>query len=349
MTADIHKKNQMIDKSNYSLLHHNTFGIDARCRRFVEYNSTEEARQLVRSLTEADLPLLILGGGSNLLLTDDYAGTVVHSSIRFIEPLGGGRVRCGSGQNWDEFVAWCVAHHLYGAENLSLIPGECGASAVQNIGAYGAEASDLIEEVEVVEIATGDVRHFKGCECGYNYRQSRFKQEWRDRYLITAVTYHLSEHFEPKLDYGNICAALADQNITTPTAEEMRQTIIGIRRAKLPDPQTLGNAGSFFINPVVSEEKFKALQAEYPYMPYYEMAAADGETTTYKIPAGWLIDQCGWKGKSLGHAGVYTKQALVLVNLGGATGQEVVRLCQAVRHDVSERFGIEINPEVNIR
>ena len=338
----------MIDKKNYSLLPHNTFGIDARCRRFVEYETLEEARQLVRSLTADDFPLLILGGGSNLLLTDDYAGTVVHSRIRYIEPLGEGRVRCGSGQNWDDFVAWCVAHQLYGAENLSLIPGECGASAVQNIGAYGAEASELIEEVEVVEIATGDTVRIKGSECGYSYRQSRFKHEWRDRYLITAVTYRLSDHFTPKLDYGNIRSALAEKGIDRPTAGQLRQTIIAIRQSKLPDPKELGNAGSFFMNPIVGEEKFKSLQAAYPNMPYYEMSAANGRVE-YKIPAGWLIDQCGWKGRSLGRVGVYEKQALVLVNLGGATGQEVKMLCEKIRCDVGERFGIEINPEVNIR
>lgn len=338
----------MKDLRDHSLLRHNTFGIDARCRRFVEYASEEEAQAVARSLTEADLPLLILGGGSNLLLTGDYPGTVVHSGIRFIEHTGNGRVRCGSGYVWDDFVAWCVAHKLYGAENLSLIPGECGASAVQNIGAYGAEASELIEEVEAVEIATGKARRFLGSECEYSYRQSKFKHEWRDRYLITAVTYRLSEEFRPKLDYGNIREALAAQSITQPTAEQMRQTIIDIRRTKLPDPCELGNAGSFFMNPIVGEEKFKSLQAAYPQMPYFTLPAKDGKAA-YKIPAGWMIDQCGWKGRTLGRAGVYAKQALVLVNTGGATGQEIVRLCQAVQQDVREKFGIDIEPEVNIR
>lgn len=338
----------MKDLRDHSLLRHNTFGIDARCRRFVEYASEEEAQAVARSLTEADLPLLILGGGSNLLLTGDYPGTVVHSGIRFIEHTGNGRVRCGSGYVWDDFVAWCVDHKLYGAENLSLIPGECGASAVQNIGAYGAEASELIEEVEAVEIATGKARRFLGSECEYSYRQSKFKHEWRDRYLITAVTYRLSEEFRPKLDYGNIREALAAQSITQPTAEQMRQTIIDIRRTKLPDPCELGNAGSFFMNPIVGEEKFKSLQAAYPQMPYFTLPAKDGKAA-YKIPAGWMIDQCGWKGRTLGRAGVYAKQALVLVNTGGATGQEIVRLCQAVQQDVREKFGIDIEPEVNIR
>ena len=328
---------------DYSLLEHNTFGIDAKCRRFVEYESVEEAQEAVRSLKEEDHPLLILGGGSNLLLTEDYKGTVLHSGISFIEDVGGGRVRCVSGYVWDDFVAYCVSHGLYGAENLSIIPGECGASAVQNIGAYGAEAKDLIEEVEAVEIATGRVRHFKNTDCGYSYRQSRFKHEWRNKYLITSVTYRLSSTYRPRLDYGNIRTALAERGIAHPTADELRQTIIAIRNAKLPDPKVTGNAGSFFMNPIVSKGKYDELAAQYERMPHYTI-----DSTHEKIPAGWMIEQCGWKGRSLGRAGVYDKQALVLVNLGGAAGADVVRLFEAIQHDVKEKFGIEIHPEVNV-
>ena len=334
----------MKDYRNYSLLRHNTFGIDARCRRFVEYESIDEARQIAHSLTETDQPLLILGGGSNLLLTGDYDGTVIHSGISYIEQLDDERVRCGSGYVWDAFVGYCVDHHLYGAENLSLIPGECGASAVQNIGAYGAEAKDLIEEVEAVEMATGEVRRFGNDECEYSYRQSRFKHDWRDRYLITSVVYRLSKTYAPKLDYGNIRTALAERGIERPTAAELRQTIISIRNAKLPDPGQMGNAGSFFMNPIVSKAKYEELAAQYAHMPHYTID--DGHE---KIPAGWMIEQCGWKGRSLGRAGVYDRQALVLVNLGGATGAEVVRLCETIRKDVKAKFGIEIHPEVNIR
>ncbi|MCR5078016.1 MAG: UDP-N-acetylmuramate dehydrogenase [Prevotella sp.] len=333
----------MKDYKDYSLLRHNTFGIDARCRRFVEYESVEEAQELVCSLAEDDRPLLILGGGSNLLLTDDYKGTVLHSSMSFIEQLDDERVRCGSGYLWDDFVDFCVSHDLYGAENLSIIPGECGASAVQNIGAYGAEAKDLIEEVEAVEIATGGLCRFTNEECRYSYRQSRFKHEWRDRFLITSVTYHLSRTYQPKLDYGNIRTALAERGIEHPTAAQLRQTITDIRNAKLPDPKEIGNAGSFFMNPIVSRAKYDELAAHYVRMPHYTVDA-DHE----KIPAGWMIDQCGWKGKTLGRAGVYEKQALVLVNLGGATGGDIVRLCEAIQEDVREKFGIEIHPEVNL-
>ena len=327
---------------NYSLLKHNTFGIDAKCQRFVEYESVEEAQEIVRSLKDEDYPLLILGGGSNLLLTGDYKGTVLHSGISFVEQLDDERVRCGSGYVWDDFVDYCVSHNLYGAENLSIIPGECGASAVQNIGAYGVEAKDLIEEVEAVEISTGKVHHFKNAECAYSYRQSKFKHEWCDKFLITSVTYRLSKTYQPKLDYGNIRAALAELGIEHPTAAELRQTITNIRNAKLPDPKVTGNAGSFFMNPIVPKAKYDELAARYERMPHYTIDAEHE-----KIPAGWMIEQCGWKGKTLGRAGVYDKQALVLVNLGGATGADIVRLCKTIQHDVKEMFGIEIHPEVN--
>ena len=334
----------MIDEKDYSLLRHNTFGIEAKCKRFIEYNSVEEAQQVAKMLTEADQPLLILGGGSNLLLTADYDGTVLHSGIRFLEQIDSCHVRCGSGYVWDDFVAYCIANGLYGAENLSIIPGEVGASAVQNIGAYGVEAKDLIVSVEAVEIETGRICRFTNDECDYSYRQSKFKHTWRDRFLITAVTYKLSETYEPELDYGNIRAALAVKGIDFPTAAELREVITEIRNAKLPDPKVLGNAGSFFMNPVVSTQKYNELAQQYEGMPHYSI---DNEHE--KIPAGWLIEQCGWKGKAMGKAAVHDKQALVLVNRGGATGNEVVRLCETIQHDVMQKFGIEINPEVNIR
>ena len=334
----------MIDEKDYSLLRHNTFGIEAKCRRFIEYNSVEEAQQVAKMLTEADQPLLILGGGSNLLLTADYDGTVLHSGIRFLEQIDSCHVRCGSGYVWDDFVAYCIANGLYGAENLSIIPGEVGASAVQNIGAYGVEAKDLIVSVEAVEIETGRICRFTNDECDYSYRQSKFKHTWRDRFLITAVTYKLSETYEPKLDYGNIRAALAVKGIDFPTAAELREVITEIRNAKLPDPKVLGNAGSFFMNPVVSTQKYIEFAQQYEGMPHYSI---DNEHE--KIPAGWLIEQCGWKGKAMGKAAVHDKQALVLINRGGATGNEVVRLCETIQHDVMQKFGIEINPEVNIR
>lgn len=346
----------MKDLKDYSLLAHNTFGIDAKCSRFVEYASVEEAQQLVASLTEADQPLLILGGGSNLLLTGDYQGTVLHSAIMGIEVMenssfenqedekGSVFLKCGSGEVFDDVVAYAVEHGYHGAENLSIIPGEVGASAVQNIGAYGVEAKDIIYKVEAVEIATGKVVNFDNADCQYSYRQSKFKHEWRDKYLVTHVIYRLSKTFTPDLDYGNIRASLAAKHIDEPTAQQLRDVIIEIRNAKLPDPKVEGNAGSFFMNPIVEKAKYDELAAQYPGMPHYTIDAEHE-----KIPAGWMIDQCGWKGKSLGRAGVHDKQALVLVNRGGATGEEIVKLCETIRKDVFEKFGIEIHPEVNVK
>jgi UDP-N-acetylmuramate dehydrogenase len=289
-------------------------------------------------------PYLLIGAGSNLLLTQDFDGTVVHSSIKGVEPQQNSRIRCGSGEIWDEVVAWCVDHGYYGAENLSLIPGEVGASAVQNIGAYGAEVKDLIVSVEAVEIGTGKLCVFSREECQYGYRDSRFKHEWKNKYLITHVVYQLTNDDSKKTtEYGNIRSELERRGIEHPTAAELREVVIAIRESKLPDPKEMGNAGSFFMNPVVSREKFEALLAQYPDMPHYYIDA-DHE----KIPAGWMIDQCGWKGRSLGRAGVHDKQALVLVNRGGATGADIVALCQQIQHDVREKFGIDIHPEVNI-
>lgn len=337
----------MKDIRDYSLLAHNTFGIEARCHRFLEYVSMEEAQQLVGSLTEKDEPLLILGGGSNLLLTGDYPGTVLHSAIRGIHVVEDGDIvylECGSGEVFDDVVAFAVEHGYHGAENLSIIPGEVGASAVQNIGAYGVEAKDIIYKVEAVEIATGKVVVFNNEDCEYSYRQSKFKHEWRDKYLVTHVVYRLSKKFTPDLDYGNIRTALAAKGIDVPTARQLRDVIIEIRNAKLPDPKVQGNAGSFFMNPIVDKAKYEELASQYTNMPHYTIDAEHE-----KIPAGWMIDQCGWKGKSLGNAGVHDKQALVLVNRGGATGAEIVRLYQAIQEDVKSKFGIEIHPEVNVK
>ena len=339
----------MKDIKNYRLLAHNTFGIEARCHRFLEYSSVEEAQQIVSSLTTEDEPLLILGGGSNLLLTGDYPGTVLHSAIKGIKVLSDKELasvflECGSGEVFDDVVAFAVENGYHGAENLSIIPGEVGASAVQNIGAYGVEAKDIIYKVEAVEIATGKLVVFDNADCEYSYRQSKFKHEWRDKYLVTHVIYRLSRTFVPDLDYGNIRSSLEKKGIASPTAQQLREVIIEIRNAKLPDPKVQGNAGSFFMNPIVEKAKYEELASQYLGMPHY-MIDAEHE----KIPAGWMIDQCGWKGKSLGKAGVHDKQALVLVNRGGATGADIVRLCETIQKDVKEKFGIEIHPEVNIK
>lgn len=340
----------MKDIRDCSLLAHNTFGIEARCSRFLEYATIGEAQQVAGILAASGMPFIIIGEGSNLLLTRDYDGIVVHSAIcdsfaADVQPACADDVYVGygSGVKWDDVVAESVSRGWHGAENLSLIPGEVGASAVQNIGAYGAEAKDLIYEVEAVEIATGNVVRLSCADCQYAYRQSRFKREWKNRYLITHVTYRFSRLFNPDLDYGNIRRSLEASGIASPTAAQLRQTIIEIREAKLPDPKQTGNAGSFFMNPVVERSVYERLAAEYEGMPHYEVDADH-----IKIPAGWMIEQCGWKGKSLGRAGVHDRQALVLVNRGGATGEEVVRLYKQIVNDVKAKFGIEIHPEVNV-
>lgn len=336
----------MKDFYDFNLKEHNTFGIDVKCHRFIEFESVDELLQIVNSLTDADKPLLVLGGGSNMLFTADYEGTVLHSAIKghvAVQTDEGIMLRCGSGEVWDDIVSLCVSNRMYGAENLSLIPGDVGASAVQNIGAYGAEAKDIILKVEAVDLQTGKMCEFTNEECEYAYRKSKFKGEWRNRFVITYVTYKLSEVFCPCLDYGNIRAELEKRNIKVPTAEQLRNVIIDIRNEKLPDPKIEGNAGSFFMNPVVPKAKYEELVARFGNVPHYSV-----DDNNEKIPAGWMIDQCGWKGKSLGKAGVHSRQALVLVNRGGAEGKDIVALCDAIKRDVKDKFGIDIVPEVNI-
>ena len=326
---------------------HNTFGIDAQCRRYLEYATAEEACAIADELRRASLPFLIIGAGSNLLPTGDYDGTVVHSAVRGISltehPDGSALLRCGSGETWDDVVAWTVDRGFADLANLSLIPGEVGASAVQNIGAYGAEACQFIHDIHAIDIQTGQRVIIPQQDCRYGYRDSLFKHEWKNRFLITHVSYQLHRQYKPNMEYGNLRTELERKSIESPTPQQLRQVIIDIRRSKLPDPAEQGNAGSFFMNPVISRAKFEELSAVYPQMPHYYINE-DSE----KIPAAWLIDQCGWKGRALGCAGVHHKQPLVLVNLGGATGQDIVALCKAIQDDVQQRFGITLKPEVNI-
>lgn len=330
---------------NCSLLPYNTFGMDVKASRFVEYASVEELRGLWNAEREAVARALHIGGGSNLLFASDYEGLILHSAIKGYtvvkETEEEVEVRVGAGEVWDDFVAYTVANGWYGAENLSLIPGEVGASAVQNIGAYGVEAKDLIVSVDTFGLETGEERRFMREECRYAYRESVFKQELKGKYAVTFVTYRLKKHPVFHLEYGNIRAELEKQGCQV-DLENVRRIIIAIRQAKLPDPKVLGNAGSFFMNPVVPKMQFEALLAQYPDMPHYPVDEAH-----VKIPAGWMIDRCGWKGKRVGHAGVHEKQALVLVNCGGATGKEVMHLAEEIVASIRERFGVTIRPEVN--
>ncbi len=327
-----------------SLLKHNTFGIDQGCNALYEPTSVEELRATLAMLCKE--PLLVIGGGSNLLLTQDFEGNVLHPLIKGIEVSEKDTyilMRCGAGEVWDEVVDYAVSHGYYDMENLSHIPGEVGASVVQNIGAYGMEVQDVVYKIEAIETETGKEVVITPEECDYAYRYSKFKGEWKGRYVVTYVTYKLSKNFTPRLGYGNLSAVLQQKGIENPTASDVRRAVIDIRKSKLPEPEIEGNAGSFFMNPVVDRDKFSELIERYPNMPHYNVG-----DDKVKIPAGWMIEQCGWKGKSMGRAAVHDKQALVLVNKGGATGKEILALCDAIRSDVKSRFGIEIRPEVNI-
>ena len=330
---------------NYPLLAHNTFGMDVEASVFVEYESVTELKEILLHQLCPEGKWLHIGGGSNLLFTGDFDGMILHSAIKGFEVVSENEeevlVRAGAGEVWDDFVAYTVEKGWYGAENLSLIPGEVGASAVQNIGAYGVEAKDLIVKVDTLEVETGKERVFGNEECGYAYRESVFKHALKGKYIVTHVTYCLSKHPSYRLDYGNVRAELEKRGCEL-TLENVRQTIIDIRESKLPDPKVQGNAGSFFMNPIVPRPLFEELQGKYPSMPFYEV---DAERV--KIPAAWMIDQCGWKGKQLGRAGVHNKQALVLVNCGGATGQEIIALSEEIQRSVFDKFGVRISPEVN--
>lgn len=331
-------------KKDCSLLPYHTFGMDVKASLFIEYASVEELKHILHEYLPG-IPWLHIGGGSNLLFMRDYPGVILHSAIKGYEILEENEeeviVRVGAGEVWDDFVAYTVKQGWYGAENLSLIPGEVGASAVQNIGAYGVEVKDLITHVEAIEVATGQERVFTNKECGYAYRESVFKLSLKRQFVLTKVSYRLKKTPTYHLDYGHVRAELEKRGYGL-TLENVRRTIIGIREAKLPDPKIQGNAGSFFMNPIVSRTCFESLLAQYPQMPHYEV---DAERV--KIPAAWMIDQCGWKGKQMGRAGVHHKQALVLVNLGGATGEEIIRLSEEIQKSVLNKFGVHISPEVN--
>lgn len=335
----------MVDVQNYSLLAHNTFGIESVAKRFVEYSSEEELIKFIVSNIQEKQNLFHIGGGSNLLFVSDYDGTILHSAVKGIEVIDEDEltvsVRVGAGEVWDEFVACAVSRDWYGVENLSYIPGEVGASAVQNIGAYGVEAKDFIQYVETVDLNDGSKRVLTNAQCKYSYRKSVFKSEFKGMYAVTHVVFRLSKIFDPVLEYGNIRSCIP-ANVEL-TASVLRNTIIEIRKTKLPDPAIQGNAGSFFMNPVVTKAKFETLIKLYPNMPYYQLDSGD-----VKIPAGWMIEQCGWKGRGFNKAGVHNRQALVLVNLGGASGKDILRLCEAVRVSVNDKFEIELTPEVNI-
>jgi len=333
-------------RHNVPLLPFNTFGLQATAAHFVEIR---EIGELKTALKTGIQPVLVLGGGSNILFTQDWPGLIVRNNLRGVEVIRSFRnrvwVRAGAGETWHDLVLWAVRKGLGGIENLSLIPGSVGAAPVQNIGAYGVELKDVFVGLEAMDLLSGRMKYFSRSACRFGYRDSVFKQAARGRYCITAVTLSLSRaQHRLHIAYGDIRKTLEAMGIRRPGIADISEAVIRIRSAKLPDPARIGNCGSFFKNPESDRAILTRIQAAHPAAPFYELP--DGRV---KIPAGWLIEQCGWKGKRVGNTGCYEKQALVLVNYGGATGTEVKALAYAIIDSVEQKFGIRLEPEVNIQ
>lgn len=333
-------------QENVSLKNFNTFGIDVSAKYFVEICHEDDLVELFMDLQWQHVRRLVMGGGSNMLLKNDFDGLVVRISIRGIEHRINHNevfVEAGAGEVWNDLVNYCVDRGYAGIENLSLIPGSVGASPVQNIGAYGVELKDVFRSCKAFELATGQFRTFNIEDCHFGYRESIFKSELKEQYIIVSVKLQLSLIPNINLKYGAIEQELANRNIAEPTIKDVSRVVSHIRVSKLPDPSTIGNAGSFFKNPVISTEQFGMVQAKFPDMVHYP--AGDGWV---KLAAGWLIEQCGWKGKVVGHTGTWKNQALVLVNHGGATGEEVYSLSSQIIDSVYTKFGVLLEREVNI-
>ena len=338
----------MVIEKNTPLHTLHTFGLEASCQYFTSIDSIEDLQLLLQQHTWAALPRLILGGGSNMVFMKDFKGIVLKNNIKGIEVIDEDenniRLKIGGGENWHTIVMQCVENGYGGIENLSLIPGTVGAAPIQNIGAYGVELKDVFVELEALHLETLMLHRFDKATCQFGYRDSIFKNKEKGKYLIATVTLQLTkQNHQLNTDYGAIKNTLAAYNITAPTIKDISDAVIAIRQSKLPDPKKIGNAGSFFKNPIISSNQFKNLQEKFPDIIHYPV-----DKDHVKVPAGWLIDQCGWKGKKLGKVGSYKNQALVLVNHGGATGEELMKLVEQIIHSVKEKYGIELTPEVNI-
>lgn len=322
----------------------NTFGIDAKAHAYLYVTSLEMLLELGRDATLSGLPRLVLGGGSNIVLTQDFNGLVLHIGISGIEIVGEDAdatyVRAAAGENWHEFVLWTLDRNLGGLENLSLIPGYVGAAPIQNIGAYGVEAKDCFHSLSAFNFQTGQLFSLSKLDCQFGYRDSIFKHALLDSAVILDVTFALPKQWQPNTQYADVARALHQRGIAEPTMRDISDTVIAIRSNKLPDPKVIGNAGSFFKNPMVSAAQRDALLAAYPELVSYQQSEG-----MFKLAAGWLIERCGWKGKCIGRVGVYEKQALVLVNHGDAKGSEVVQLARDIQADVLARFGVKLEPE----
>lgn len=331
---------------NISLKSLNTFGVESHARWYTDIDNEEDLHALYRDKQLSEKPILILGGGSNILFTRDFEGLVLRMNIKGIKSeISGGDifVTAGGGEIWNDLVNYCVGHEFAGMENLSLIPGSVGASPIQNIGAYGVELMDIFYSCRAFEIETGVIKEFNNTECQFSYRNSIFKNAWKGKYIITEVTYKLSKSFSPKLSYGAIAQELKNRSTLNPSIKNVSEVVSYIRVSKLPDPATIGNAGSFFKNPVIKFDTFRQIQSVFPDIVHYPV---DNEHV--KLAAGWLIEQCGWKGKVIGNVGTWKNQALVLVNHGNATGAEIYRLSSDIIISVQNKFGVTLDREVNI-
>lgn len=331
---------------NFSLKTLNTFGVEASADCFVHIETEEQLQELFSNDRYKDLPRLVLGGGSNMLFTQNFKGLVVHVKIVGLHAEVQENdvfVRAGAGLVWNDLVNYCVDNEFAGMENLSLIPGSVGASPVQNIGAYGVELQDIFHSCRAFEIATGKIKVFSKEDCAFSYRESVFKSSLKGLFIITEVTFKLSKIFKPQLSYGAIMDELAKRGINHPNIRQLSQVISHIRVSKLPDPTTIGNAGSFFKNPIIPESSFNKLKIKFADVVHFP--AGDGYV---KISAGWLIEQCGWKGKVVGNTGTWKNQALVLVNHGNASGDEIFRFSSTIIDSVNSKFGIQLEREVNL-
>ncbi|MFK7832285.1 MAG: UDP-N-acetylmuramate dehydrogenase [Winogradskyella sp.] len=336
----------MTTATNVSLKSFNTFGIDAKAASFCNITSVETLQNVLK--TRPSRPLFILGGGSNMLLTKDIEALVLHINLKGIDIVSETEhtviVKAMAGENWHDFVLWCLQHNYGGIENLSLIPGNIGTAPIQNIGAYGVELKDTFVRCEAIHIKNQSLRLFSKTDCNFGYRESVFKQDLRDQYIITSVYLELTKvNHTLHTDYGVIKNELADRGIETPTIKDVSNAVIAIRQSKLPDPKEIGNSGSFFKNPVISIEGFHKLEQNFPDVPSYKISEA-----LVKVPAGWLIEKAGFKGKRFKDYGVHHKQALVLVNYGDATGKQILELAQLIQTTVKRLFNISIETEVNI-
>jgi UDP-N-acetylmuramate dehydrogenase len=331
-------------KENYSLKPFNTFGIDALAKQFGEFSSLEELDALIN--IRKDNPLLVLGGGSNILFTKDFDGLVMKNNLKGIDRVKEDSdhvfIKAGAGENWHGFVMHCIENNYTGVENLSLIPGSVGASPMQNIGAYGVEIKDVFHQLEAFHIKDKVVRTFSNEECRFGYRESVFKNIFRNQFIITSVTYRLNKKPVYHTSYGAIQQELENMGVKELSIRAISQAVINIRSSKLPDWTKLGNAGSFFKNPLVTIDKYNELKAA------YQTIAGFPQGEGMKLAAGWLIEQCGWKGFRRGDAGCYPRQALVLVNYGNAKGSEIRELSEEIIHSVKQKFGVELEREVNI-